>query len=167
MGQVLTSVSEEEQFITTNNYNIHKGKVQVKLLLLGVSGSGKSTISYQLWKHFNKEEQVISPKETQKIQDSIKVWFSVIETAYNLIKMSNLIEMEKDTKEIVEFYEKTISGSSLGFERVEEGEYGGKKTLVDVSPTFSKILKSYSKYNPDVLIEQLRKNRSEYFDGIG
>lgn len=165
MGNSMKSVSEEEELKDPRKFR-NQGNPEKKLLLLGTSNSGKTTLCVQLLTLFNEDfnEKVIK-KETAKRYNSIKVWFSTIETAYNIMKVCNLIGMEKECKEVLDFYDHTLSGTPLGFERIEDKEYGTKQ-LIEFVPVFSKIIELYKNYDTRNLLDQVRRNTSDYFDGM-
>lgn len=137
---------------------------ECRVVLLGTESSGKSTTFYQISEK-NKEGDI---SYTLLKENTIKVWFNILETAYILITTSNLINMEKEGKDITHFFKNVLYESRFGFQNYED-EYGQllKNAYKSILPIFNKIIKLYTKYNTFNLVDQLRKRHYIlYFDGM-
>lgn len=153
---------EHHDDVNTQTKSIHYP--EARLVLLGTDSSGKSTTFYQISEKY--KEGYSSYGELKEL--TLKVWFNVLETAYILITTSKLIGLEKEGKEVSNYFKKQLCETRFGFQQYED-EYGHllKNAQKALSPIFSKIIKIYTKYNPLDLVENLRKSLNiMYFDGM-
>lgn len=136
----------------------------VKITLMGVGFSGKSTTFFQIYYHINKGLKFHnSQKDLTSLHLYIaKIWASVIDTATNIINFSDNEEVKKDGKSITdEFTENNISATYF----MKQNEHM-QSELLDVTPQFKKIISLYKNHDSEELIKKLRANSNLYFDGM-